>query len=694
MKTNTHQCAHGALALTVASILACAAASAADENSVAQSRSDLLHEVIVTAARMQSPLLLELDAKAPRQPLPAHDGADYLKSIPGFSVIRKAGADGDPVFRGMAASRINVQVDGEQILGSCGMRMDPPTAYVFPEAYDRIVIIKGPQTVLHGPGNSAATVLFERDTPRFDDGALRIHSSALAASADRRDLVADISLGNDRFYGRISGTRAEADDYEDGAGNLVHSQYMRWSSNVELGWTPDENTRVALTGALSDGEAAYADRAMDGAMFERENLGLRFERQYAGAWLRGLEAHVFYNYVDHVMDNYSLRALSPAMQNPMVSNPDRKTTGGRLAFEFGRDKGVRATVGMDAQWNVHTIRSTNNQLLTPYQTQARVEDGRFENVGLFGEVAWPVSDAQRLVSGVRFDAWEAQDSRAMLSRGMGAAVPNPTAGEKRSTILTSGFARWERDVDSLSSTLYAGVGHVARFPDYWELLGANRESIGASNAFHTRPERTTQLDTGFVYRSSRLELSLAAFYNQIDDYILIQSNYPKGMRRVSVTRNVDAWTVGAEADAAYALGAGWKLTGALAYTRGENETDRSPLAQIPPLEARLGVNYQRNAWSVGSLARWVADQERFVIDQGNIVGQDLGRTEGFATLAVNAAWRSRQGVLLSAGVDNLFDRVYAEHLSRGGAMLAGYTRTTRVNEPGRTMWLRVSADLR
>src|SRR5690606_19406926 len=83
---------------------------------------------------------------------------------------------------------------------------------------------------------------------------------------------------------------------------------------------------------------------------------------------------------------------------------------------------------------------------------------------------------------------------------------------------------------------------------------------------------------GFVYRSSRLELSLAAFYNQIDDYILIQSNYPKGMRRVSVTRNVDAWTVGAEADAAYALGAGWKLTGALAYTRGENETDRSPIS--------------------------------------------------------------------------------------------------------------------
>ena len=100
----------------------------------------VLQEVVITSVRMRDPLLVIADAKAPRQPMPAHDGADYLKTVPGFSVIRKGGADGDPVFRGMAASRVAVQVDGEQILGGCGMRMDPPTAYVFPEAYDRIVV--------------------------------------------------------------------------------------------------------------------------------------------------------------------------------------------------------------------------------------------------------------------------------------------------------------------------------------------------------------------------------------------------------------------------------------------------------------------------------------------------------------------------------------------------------------------------
>jgi iron complex outermembrane receptor protein len=45
---------------------------------------------------------------------------------------------------------------------------------------------------------------------------------------------------------------------------------------------------------------------------------------------------------------------------------------------------------------------------------------------------------------------------------------------------------------------------------------------------------------------------------------------------------------------------------------------------------------------------------------------------------------------VTAGIDNLFDRTYAEHLSRSGAAVAGFEQTTRVNEPGRTIWLKLS----
>ncbi len=75
---------------------------------LAQAQETRLGSVVVTAPVTEAPLTVTTDPKAPRQPLPAHDGADMLKSIPGFSVIRKGGTDGDPVFRGMSGSRLDI----------------------------------------------------------------------------------------------------------------------------------------------------------------------------------------------------------------------------------------------------------------------------------------------------------------------------------------------------------------------------------------------------------------------------------------------------------------------------------------------------------------------------------------------------------------------------------------------------------
>ena len=654
-----------------------------------------LREIVVTASRMLEPLVIAVDAKTPRQPVPAHDGADYLKTVPGFAVIRKGGTDGDPVFRGMAASRINVQIDGEQVLGGCGMRMDPPTAYVFPEAYDRIVVVKGPQTVLRGAGNSAAAVSFERDAPRYEAAAFTAHGSVLAGSFGRNDLVADLELGSPRVYARLSGTRARAQDYADGGGRDVHADYLRWSTNALLGWTPDEQTRMELSGALSDGEAAYADRAMDGVKFARDNLGLRFERRELSARVRRLEARAFYNYVDHVMDNYSLRDFVPTTMMPgrAASNPDRRTTGAKAEVELALTAALTGTFGFERQENVHALRSTLNETAMPYEAMARIEDGRFRSDSLYGELSWRLAERHKIIGGLRLDDWMARDRRATLSLGMTNAA-NPTAGARRDERLGGGFLRYEGALAERPVTAYVGVGHVERFPDYWELLASGREALDSLSAFGTRPEQTTQLDTGLLWQASRLSVSLSAFVSEVDDYILLQNGHRKGMRSTTVVRNVDARTWGAEIDAGLRLGDAWKLGGSLAWTRGENRSDGTPLAQMPPLEARLTLGYERAAWSAGALLRVVASQDRYVVGQGNVVGQDIGPTGGFALLSVNAGWRARDGLLIAVGIDNLFDREYAEHLSRAGAMIAGFTQTARVNEPGRTLWLKASAGSR
>lgn len=657
-----------------------------------------LKPYVVTAPQTKEPLSVEIDPRAPAQPMPANDGADLLKGIPGFGVTRKGGTDGDLSFRGLAGSRLGVLLDGECLYGGCGNRMDPPTAYVFPSAYDRVKIVKGPQSVLHGPGNSAGIVLFEREQQRLSTPTAKLDVQGTAGSFGRLDGMAEAQGGTSLAQARVTVTRTRSDNYEDGDGNEVHSSYARWGANADVLWTPDERTLLEFTSARSDGEVAYADRAMDGVKFDRDNYGLRLRREKLSPFVTAVELRWYRNYVDHVMDNYSLRTFvaSGMMPNLAVSNPDRLTRGGKIVLELSPGESLKGTVGLDAQGNRHTLRSSSNQALNPYLNLPRQEDASFNQWGLFGEGTWRMAGASRLVGGARLDKWKAEDSRKQVSLGMMSAVANPSYGHQRRSDLLSGFVRLERDLDFAShpSTAYLGIGRVQRFPDYWELI--KNESSNSVSGFGSRPETSTQLDAGLVMRGSVFDLSLGLFAANLQDYLLVQSNVAKpsmgmGSRSTVITRNIDASTLGGELALGWRFAEGWKGDLSLAYVRGENDTDSLPLAQEPPLEGRLGLSYTSTDWSVGGVWRLVDSQNRVAINQGNIVGQDIGVSQGFSVLSLNASYRLGSHLRLSVGVDNLFDKTYAEHISRAGAGVAGFVQTRRVNEPGRTLWVRCDA---
>jgi iron complex outermembrane receptor protein len=115
-------------------------AQAADADSASTPDADsgyTLEEVVVIAPPMLEPLTVTTDPKAPRQPVPADDGAGYLKNIPGFSVARQGGTGGDPVLRGLGGTRLNLLVDGTYLQGGCPMRMDPPMPIYIPSPTTR-----------------------------------------------------------------------------------------------------------------------------------------------------------------------------------------------------------------------------------------------------------------------------------------------------------------------------------------------------------------------------------------------------------------------------------------------------------------------------------------------------------------------------------------------------------------------------
>jgi iron complex outermembrane receptor protein len=666
---------------TLAAINGAAAQTLPVELTEEQRRNARVTDVITVTAPMDSPLNVVTSPKTPRQPVPASDGADYLKTIPGFSQIRNGGTNGDAVFRGMFGSRLKILAAGAEMLGACPSRMDAPTSYIAPESYDLMTLVKGPQTVLWGPGASAGVLRFERVRPHFEQPGANGGASALTGSNQRLDGNIDARLGNENGYVQFIGTRSRAGDYHDGSNQRVPSRWDKWSGDVILGWTPDDDHVVEISAGKGDGKAKYAGRGMDGSRFMHESLGARWEKNNINQVLDKLESQIYYNHADHIMDNTTLRApvKNRGMNNAADcchasrqqgsaarrNNLDRRSLGGRVATDW-LWREFKLQSGLDMHADSH--RGKGNGVWR--------KDAQFAHYGVFGELTWFASEQDRVIGGARLDRHHAEKFSL-------------AGDQQRDAVTPGGFFRYEHRAAALPLMLYAGAGFTERFPDYWELFSPTYGPDGGKNPFaKLKSEKTGQIDIGAHYRGTRLNGWFSAYAGRVDDFILIKYD-PRNANR-SMADNVDAQIMGGEMGVGYLWSGHWKTDLALSYAWGQNRRDNLPLPQIPPLEARAGLIYERERWSAAALWRIVSSQHRVALNEGNVVGKDYSDSAGFGVLSANVAFKATKDLQISSGIDNIFNKRYSEHLNLAGNSGFGYSANEPVNEPGRTLWAKLN----
>ncbi|MFV5191288.1 MULTISPECIES: TonB-dependent copper receptor [Acinetobacter] len=663
-----------------------------------------LAPIVVTAQQPneRNGLVVQADPKQPIQPIPATDGADYLQSIMGFNAIQSGGTNSDVTFRGMFGSRIKILTDGTENLGACPSRMDAPTSYISPESYDRISVIKGPQTVQYANTGSAATVIFERQPEKLTQAKpYRGQASVLWGSFGRLDQNVEAAVGDEKKYIRLNANRSESNSYQDGDGKTVPSSWERWNADVALGWTPDENTWVELTGGKADGESEYAGREMDGAQFARESLGLRFEKKNITDVIKKIEGQVNYSYNDHIMDNFSLRTPPMVemkhgdhvmkMPMPMDMQVTRRTLNSRLAMTSEWDQWSLIT-GVDSQFNKH-----GGSMSSPTMPSMNIpfrQDMRFQSYGAFGELSYQLNPQNKIVTGARVDQVKVDDERAdSKAKGFNTQL------EK---TLPSAFVRLENENAEHGLNSYVGLGYVERMPDYWELFSPEHGNAGSSNTFNgVRPEKTLQLDLGFTQQQGAFNSWVSAYAGLIDDYILMNYHDHSHLHAgghgghgsggiTAGAKNVDATIAGAEAGVGYQFTDHIQADLSAMYAWGKNTSDNTPLPQIAPLEGRVNLRYVADKYTLGMLWRVVDQQNRVSLHQGNIVGYDLKPSAGFSTISLNGSYSLSKDVDLSVGVDNLLDKTYTEHLNKAGSSGFGFASEEQFNNTGRNYWMRMS----
>ncbi|MDM7322358.1 MAG: TonB-dependent copper receptor [Gammaproteobacteria bacterium] len=621
------------------------------------------------------------------------DAGEALREVNGVSASRMSQHGVDPIIRGQSATQINVLLDGSYIHGGCPNRMDPPTSFASLNTYDRVVVEKGVQSVQHGMGGSGGTVLFERDSAKRAATAGVQGQAGVITSSNGVDgaVYADGLFSNGKAYLRAFGEYLDASSYKDGAGRTVPSATSKLAGGVVAGYRFNDNAGIEGTiEASRQDDTLYAGADMDSPKDDMDAYRLKYWQQNMGGSIDGVKAEVWHAKVEHLMDNYSLRPNSnPAMYRAAPS--EVTTSGARLTLTSKPTSNLKLDYGLDAQkveregWVMNPANPANKLFwLWP--------EAELSSVGGFIEGLYGISPHQRLKAGLRVDNVNANInnnlSNTIATHPMVPLNIREEAKKDQDNTAIGGLLRYEHDL-SKNLTAFVGISRSVRHPDATERYVLKPSPTGISwlgnPALDTEVHH--QLDLGLSGKGQGIKWEAVLFYDNVNDYVLrdINNGRIKGVaNNATIYRNVDATLFGAELAGQWMFAPGWHAYGALAYVNAQNDTDGRSIAQTPPLNGRIGADYSAANWHVGGRVRFAAQQHE--IDKAS--GLDTIQTPEYAVLDLYGGYAFSRTIQLKLGIDNVFDRLYAEHVNRAYAGLFG-NPNDRIYEPGRIVWARL-----
>jgi iron complex outermembrane receptor protein len=272
-----------------------------------------------------------------------------------------------------------------------------------------------------------------------------------------------------------------------------------------------------------------------------------------------------------------------------------------------------------------------------------------------------------------------------------------TRDTDRSEHNIGGFATLEHALGA-EAAVYATVSRTVRTADATERFIASDNGMAADQRWvgnpDLDPEAHHQLELGYTRETGPWDVAASVYYNDVTDYILRDRAHGQaGIEQddsATIYRNVDAEFAGFEVEGGIRWTSHWSSRTTLAYVYAENTDDDRAIAQIPPLGGSISLEYTRSDWSLGGMVRADARQGRVEDDPATDSGQDAGKTPGWGVLDLYGSYEGSDRFSVSAGINNVFDRTYAYHVNKANVDPFN-PEAVQVNEPGREIWLRLSA---
>ncbi|MBW8189869.1 TonB-dependent receptor [Neiella marina] len=637
------------------------------------------------------------------------DPGELVKRLPGANINRNGPLTPIAQYRGLYGDRVAVTIDGVGVIGTGPNSMDSPLSYVPMILLQDIEQHRGVtpvDTAIESLGGAFAVNL--RPIPAeigeqfvtsaevslgYQDNGEQYRAAIVVESGNR-------DHGVQLFYDWQQAT----DHLESGNGNSIEpTEFDKWVAGAKYQYNL-QSGHIQVWGQRFDtGLSGTPALPMDILYIDTDRAGITSQVDW-----REWQAHMQLSYSDgeHLMDNFTMRnngELSGRMRQNLANSDDwqwsakAKRNLNNQTLEFGSN-GLRAH--HDA-----TITDPTNAMFVITNFNA-IDDDKTSFYA-----SWSQAAPEHQLSA---------DVRATYVASDAGEVTHSMAGNSAMiAMLVDNFNNAKRDQDDwLIDTTLAGhwqpaahwsyslsLGHKQRAPSYQERylwfpleatagLADGRTYIGDPNL---DAERAWQLDIGGRWQSSSLQIEPHLFYQRIDDYIqgtplpddgsyaaanmvatMMTGNSPL------LFSNVEAELYGGDLLLSWQWHDSWTWTSTASYVRGKRRDIDDNLYRVAPPNWRNQISYQWYDWQVAANWLLVAEQDKISTTNSE------QKTAGYGLVDLTLKTELNVGAF-HLGVNNVFDKQYADHLGGYNRVMATAQQTgERLSQTGRAIWAKLT----
>jgi len=619
------------------------------------------------------------------------------RNVPSVSLVRRSGISNDIILRGQKKDNINILIDDAKIYGACPNRMDPPTSHVLTNTIDSIEIIEGPYDV-ENFGTLSGAVKVATIKPKE---GLNGEVSLNLGSFDYLKASATVSGGNEKVRFLLSVSNESSAQYEDGDGNTFADQVDNQNLNpptpmmdprykdeyrdldayeksavlgkIFFNITESQEIRVSYTANRSD-DVLFPSSKMD-ALYDDSNIfNIEYSAKDLGRYSKSLDVQYYSSDVEHPMSNFYRVSSGTDSANELISYLTTDTQGVKIKDSFDINNTSELTLGVDASLRNWDGTYEGKGMRAPITGAKSIDDVDTENTAVFAEVEKRFTRIN-IKAGVRYD------DTSITPGGVRGQQANDYSG-----ISANVFTNYQADVNT---RYFAGVGSASRVPDARELYFY--DPMGTEVGTSTLDKTTnTQVDIGFEKTYNRFNVKTKLFHSWLSDYIYFNADKVEGMMPAgNAFENIDATIYGFDISGAYFATDEVYVDFGLAYQRGKKDealvgqTD-TDLAEVPPMKAIVGLNYDYSNRNTASISLVAADAwDNFDNDNGE---QAIA---GYGVINAKVRHYVTKSFELTAGVDNIGDKTYAVSNTYKDLTLlvAGSGEVMLMNEPGRYFYV-------